>query len=244
MLLNPVLALLQFTTVIPLGKPADFGSFARHSWLYPIAGYVTGGFAGICVFWIGIPLLAAAAGVAALFLITGAHHLDGLLDLGDGLMVHGDQEKRRQALTDRQIGAGGVAMGGAVTLVSFAAMASSPILWAALIAAEVAAKFSMAFLTVYGPPFREGIHSFLHQASRPYFPVLSVLLCVPLFLLPLAPLRLAGALLVMIIVPACILCISRRIFGGVNGDVVGAAGEITRALVLAALVMLPAGAGF
>lgn len=244
MLLNPVLALLQFTTVIPLGKPADFGSFARHSWLYPIAGYVTGGFAGICVFWIGIPLLAAAAGVAALFLITGAHHLDGLLDLGDGLMAHGDQEKRRQALTDRQIGAGGVAMGGAVTLVSFAAMASSPILWAALIAAEVAAKFSMAFLTVYGPPFREGIHSFLHQASRPYFPVLSVLLCVPLFLLPLAPLRLAGALLVMIIVPACILCISRRIFGGVNGDVVGAAGEITRALVLAALVMLPAGAGF
>lgn len=244
MLLNPVLALLQFTTVIPLGKPADFGSFARHSWLYPIAGYVTGGFAGICVFWIGIPLLAAAAGVAALFLITGAHHLDGLLDLGDGLMAHGDQEKRRQALTDRQIGAGGVAMGGAVTLVSFAAMASSPILWAALIAAEVAAKFSMAFLTVYGPPFREGIHSFLHQASRPYFPVLSVLLCVPLFLLPLAPLRLAGALLVMIIVPACILCISRRIFGGVNGDVVGAAGEITRALVLTALVMLPAGAGF
>lgn len=244
MLLNPILALLQFTTVIPLGKPADFGSFARHSWLYPIAGYVTGGFAGICVFWIGIPLLAAAAGVAALFLITGAHHLDGLLDLGDGLMAHGDQEKRRQALTDRQIGAGGVAMGGAVTLVSFAAMASSPILWAALIAAEVAAKFSMAFLTVYGPPFREGIHSFLHQASRPYFPVLSVLLCVPLFLLPLAPLRLAGALLVMIIVPACILCISRRIFGGVNGDVVGAAGEITRALVLAALVMLPAGAGF
>ena len=244
MLLNPILALLQFTTVIPLGKPADFGSFARHSWLYPVAGYVTGGFAGICVFWIDAPLLAAAAGVAALFLITGAHHLDGLLDLGDGLMVHGDREKRRQALTDRQIGAGGVAMGGAVTLVSFAAMASSPILWAALVAAEVAAKFSMAFLTVYGPPFREGIHSFLHQASRPYFPVLSGLLFIPLFLLPLAPLRLAGAFLVMIIVPACLLFISRRIFGGVNGDVVGAAGEITRALVLAALVMLPAGTGF
>ncbi len=244
MLLNPILALLQFTTVIPLGKPADFGSFARHSWLYPAAGYVTGGFAGMCVFWIGIPVLAAAAAVAALFLITGAHHLDGLFDLGDGLMVHGDQERRRQALTDRQIGAGGMAMGGAVTLVSFAAMASSPILWAALIAAEVTAKFSMAFLTAYGPPFREGIHSFLYQSSRPYFPVLAALLCIPLFLLPLAPLSLAGAFLVMVAVPACLLFVSRRIFGGVNGDVVGATGEITRALVLAALVIMPAGAGF
>jgi len=244
MLLNPLRALLQFTTVIPLGKPADFASFARHSWLYPVAGYITGGVAGLCVFWIGTPLLAAAVAVAALFFITGAHHLDGLLDLGDGLMVHGDREKRQQALTDRQIGAGGVAMGGAVTLVSFAAMASSPILWAALIAAEVAAKFSMAFLTTFGPPFREGTHSFLHQYARAYFPVLSALLCIPLLLFPFAPLRLAGAAMVMVIVPACLLLISRRLFGGVNGDVVGASGEITRALVLAALVIIPGGAVF
>jgi adenosylcobinamide-GDP ribazoletransferase len=244
MLLNPLRALLQFTTVIPVGEPADFASFARHSWLYPVSGYVTGGFAGICVFWIGTPLIAAAVAVAALFFITGAHHLDGLLDLGDGLMVHGDREKRQQALTDRQIGAGGVAMGGAVTLVSFAAMASSPILWAALIVAEVAAKFSMAFLTTFGTPFREGIHSFLHKHARPYFPVLSAIICIPLLLLPVAPLRLAGAALVTLIVPACLLLISRRLFGGVNGDVVGASGEITRALVLAALVIIPGGAVF
>jgi adenosylcobinamide-GDP ribazoletransferase len=154
-------------------------------------------------------------------------------------MVNGDREKRQQALTDRQIGAGGVAMGGAVTLVSFAAMASSPILWAALITAEVAAKFSMAFLTAYGPPFREGIHSFLHRDARPYFPVLSAILCLPLLLLPITPLRLAGTVLVMLIVPVSLLSISRRLFGGVNGDVVGASGEITRALVLAALVIIP-----
>ena len=71
-----------------------------------------------------------------------------------------------------------------------------------------------------------------------------VLLCIPLFLLPLAPLSLAGAFLVMTAVPAALILVSRRIFGGVNGDVVGAAGEITRALVLAALVVMPAGAGF
>jgi len=30
------------------------------------------------------------------------HHFDGLLDLGDGLMAHGEREKRIKALTDRQ----------------------------------------------------------------------------------------------------------------------------------------------
>jgi adenosylcobinamide-GDP ribazoletransferase len=43
----------------------------------------------------------------------------------------------------------------------------------------------------------------------------------------------------MIAVPAALLAISRRLFGGVNGDVVGASGEITRALVLATLVIIP-----
>ena len=239
MLLSPIRALLQFTTVLPLGEQADIDSFARWSWLYPVAGYVTGGFAGICAFWIAEPLLAAAAAVAAIILVTGAHHLDGLLDLGDGLMIHGDRESRQKAMADRQIGAGGMAMGGAITLVSFAAMASSPILWPALVAAEVTAKFSMAFLTAYGPPFHEGIHSALHRASRPYFPVLSFLLCAPLVLLPLSPLKLAGAATVMVVVPAGLLSISCRLFGGVNGDVVGASGEITRAIVLATLVIIP-----
>ena len=40
--MKSVIALLQFNTIIPLGKPADFDAFAKHSWIYPLAGYVTG----------------------------------------------------------------------------------------------------------------------------------------------------------------------------------------------------------
>jgi adenosylcobinamide-GDP ribazoletransferase len=244
MLLKPLRALLQFTTIIPMGKTADFTSFARWSWLYPIAGYLIGALTAVGIFWIEKPLLAAAGAVSLLLLITGAHHFDGLLDLGDGLMVHGGQEKRRIALTDRQIGAGGVALGASTLLITFASLASLEKLWAAIIVAEVAAKFSMAFLTAYGTPFREGLHSVLHAGARSWFPVLSALLCVPLILLPVAPIRLAGAALVMLIVPAFILVLSNRLFGGVNGDVVGASNELTRALVLAAMVVIPVSALF
>ena len=129
--------------------------------------------AAVPVLFIADPTLAAAVAVALVLLISGAHHFDGLLDLGDGLMAHGDKEKRVRALTDRQVGAGGVAAGIVTTLLLFAGLQASASIAAAIIAGEVCAKFSMVFLTAYGEPFREGIHSYLHQSARPYFPVLA-----------------------------------------------------------------------
>jgi adenosylcobinamide-GDP ribazoletransferase len=236
--MSAVLSLLQFTTILPLGKPQDFEKFARHSWLYPLAGYVIGCLAAIPVLFIADRLLAAAAAVAVVLLISGAHHFDGLLDLSDGLMAHGDREKRVRALTDRQVGAGGVAAGIVTTLLLVAGLQASASIAATIIAGEVCAKFSMAFLTAYGEPFREGIHSYLHQFAKPYFPFLSLLLCLPLFLLPLAPVKIAGALVVMVLCPIVLLVLARRLFGGVNGDITGASNEITRAMVVIAIVLL------
>jgi adenosylcobinamide-GDP ribazoletransferase len=236
--MSALIALLQFATILPLGKPQDLEAFARRSWLYPVAGYVVGCLAAVPVLFIADRTVAAAVAVAMVLLVSGAHHFDGLLDLGDGLMAHGDREKRVRALTDRQVGAGGMAAGIVTTLLLFAGLQASASVAAAIIAGEVCAKFSMAYLTAYGEPFREGIHSELHQYARPDFPVLAGLLCLPLFLLPLAPVKLFGALVMMVLCPAVLLLIARRLFGGVNGDVAGASNEITRALVVITLVLL------
>jgi adenosylcobinamide-GDP ribazoletransferase len=236
--MSALLSLLQFATILPLGKPQDFGKFARNSWIYPVAGYVIGCLAALPVLFIADHTVAAAVAVALVLLISGAHHFDGLLDLGDGLMAHGDREKRVRALTDRQVGAGGVAAGIVTTLLLFAGLQSSASIAAAIIIGEVCAKFSMAFLTAYGEPFREGIHSYLHTFARGYFPFLALLLCLPLFLLPLAPVKVFAALVVMVLCPAVLLLLSRRLFGGVNGDVAGASNEITRALAIVAMVLL------
>jgi len=231
-------SLLQFTTILPLGKPQDLGIFARHSYIYPIAGYIIGALVSIPVFFITDHYVAAAVAVAGLMLITGAHHFDGLLDLGDGLMAHGDKEKRVRALTDRNVGAGGIAAGLVTTLLLFAGLAAASSIVIALIIGEVCAKFSMTFLTSYGIPFREGIHSFLHQSSREYFPWIAALLCIPLIFLPVSLIKLVGVGIIMIICPVILLIISKRLFGGVNGDVVGASNEITRACAVIALVVL------
>lgn len=236
--MRSVIALLQFATILPLGKPLDLELFARRSWLYPLAGYLIGCLAAIPVLFIGNPAVAAAIAIAIVLLVSGAHHFDGLLDLGDGLMAHGDREKRVRALTDRQIGAGGVCAGIVITLLLFAGLQASASIAAAIIIGEVCAKFSMAYLTAYGEPFREGIHSYLHGFARSGFPFLAILLCIPLFLLPVAPVKICAAGMVMILCPAALLLISRRLFGGINGDVVGASNEITRALAIVAMVLV------
>jgi adenosylcobinamide-GDP ribazoletransferase len=236
--LKALVSLLQFATVLPLGKPVGLEAFARRSYIYPIAGYVTGGIAALFTFWISDATIAAAVAIAALFLVTGCHHLDGLLDLGDGLMAHGNSDKRIRAITDRQVGAGGVATGLSVTLIAFAALTGShPLIWA-LIAAEVAGKFSMALLTAFGKPFGDGIHSYLHGFSRPWHPLVAAAFCVPLVLLPIPPVKLALAGILMVATPVLLLLVSNRLFGGINGDVAGASNEIVRAVVLAAMVLI------
>ena len=236
--LNAVISLLQFTTVLPLGRTRDFSAFARRSWIYPLAGYVVGGIAAAAVFFIGQPLVAGAVALGLLYLLTGCNHLDGLMDFGDGLMAHGDREKRLRALSDRQIGTGGMAMAIVISMVSFSSLASAPCLPCAIVIAEVGGKFSMAFLSTFGKPFREGLHSSIQSHSKPYFPVLAAILCTPLVFLPVTPISLAMSAVMMIACPALLLAVSNRLFGGVNGDVTGAGNEITRAAILAVLCLI------
>ena len=230
-------SLLQFTTILPLGKPQDLEPFARHSYLYPVAGYVIGALVALPVFFIADHTIAAAVAIALIMLISGAHHFDGLLDFGDGLMAHGDREKRIRALTDRYIGAGGVAAGLVITLLLFAGFHASDSLVFAIIIGEVCAKFSMAVLTTYGTPFRQGIHSYLHQFSQPRFPLIAALFCAPILFIPIAPFKLIGAIMAAVFCPTIMLFVSNRLFGGVNGDVVGATNEITRACAILALAI-------
>ena len=229
---------MQFTTILPLGKTQDLQLFARHSYIYPIAGYLIGALAALPVFFISDRIIAAAVSVAVLFLITGAHHFDGLLDLGDGLMAHGDREKRIRALTDRSVGAGGIAAGICITLLLFAGLQAVPTIVFALVIGEVCAKFSMSLLTTFGKPFREGMHAYLHQYSQPYFPIISFLICIPLVFFPISPLKITGAFLTMLICPMVLLALSEKHFGGINGDVVGASNEITRAFAVLAIALL------
>ncbi|MCX6688040.1 MAG: adenosylcobinamide-GDP ribazoletransferase [Methanoregula sp.] len=236
--MKALIALLQFATILPLGKPRDLEHFAHHSYLYPLAGYVIGGLVAIMVFWIPSRTIAAGIAVTGVLFLSGCNHFDGLLDFGDAIMAQGDREKRIRALTDHQVGAGGVAIGIATTLLLFAGLQASVSIAAAVLIGEVCAKFSMALLTTIGTPFQDGTHSYFHSFSHPYFPLIAFVLCIPLILLRVSLGQLATAVILMVLCPMVLLLISKRLFGGVNGDVVGASNEITRAFIILCMAIV------
>jgi adenosylcobinamide-GDP ribazoletransferase len=190
------------------------------------------------------PGVAATLALGAVLLAAGLHHADGVLDVGDALMVHGSPDRRREVLQDARVGIGGL---GALFLVYAPTVGALTALSAvspgraalALFAGEVAVRSAMLLVLVFGEPadLRSSSVPFVRVLSGPHrTPAVIVALLAPLpFLLAMSALLAPLAVLAVPLVALGLLRISAAKFGGIGGDVVGATGEVCRAVVLIAL---------
>jgi adenosylcobinamide-GDP ribazoletransferase len=237
-------ALLSFFTILPV-RAAPLDEAAREVYLLPVVGVVTGlpGALLMLAAYFLPPGVASTLALGAVLVAAGLHHADGVLDVGDALMVRGGTERRREVLGDARVGIGGI---GALFLVYAPALAALAAVGAAsparaalvLLAGEVAARSAMVLVLAFGEPAdpRSSTVPFVRALSGPRHAsavVLALLAPLP-FLLPagiLAPIAVLTAPLVALIS----LRISGGAFGGIGGDVVGAAGELGRAVMLVAV---------
>ena len=109
---NPVWDLrvaAAFLTRLPL--PLDHAragdTFSRCGWAFPVVGAGVGA-AGGAVLWFSAgaglgPEVSALLALAAMAVLTGALHEDGLADMADGLGAH-DREKRLAIMADSRLG--------------------------------------------------------------------------------------------------------------------------------------------
>ena len=105
--MKPLIAAIQFLTVLPLGARGTYEPRAMIGW-FPIVGLLLGcvlaGFdAAAARLW--TPPAAAVLDVLLLILLTGALHLDGVGDTADGLYGRRPAEKALQIMKDSRIGA-------------------------------------------------------------------------------------------------------------------------------------------
>lgn len=235
--LRSVMATFGFCTIIPVGNDIDFDNYAKRYYLMPLIGYFIGCIAAGVSILLNRTSFAAAASIAVILILYGFNHLDGLLDFGDGLMAHGSREKRVSALTDQNIGAGGVGLAMVVILMTYSGLSSVTAMPAVIIMAEVCAKFSQVTMIAFGEPLRDGIHSYVRSFGNKYYIIPAFLLCAPLTLLNFSIKEFLAVLIALVISTICVYFAATRLFGGVNGDVDGAAGEITRMAVIAALAL-------
>jgi adenosylcobinamide-GDP ribazoletransferase len=237
-------ALLSFFTVLPL-RGAPLEEAAREISLLPLVGLVTGlpGAAVLLAAPLVPPGVAATVALGAVLLAAGLHHADGVLDVGDALMAHGSPERRREALRDARVGIGGL---GALFLVYAPTVGALVALCAtspggaalALFASEVSARSAMLLTLAFGEPadMRSSSVPFVRALLGPRRTagiVLALLGPLPFLLATSALASLATLAAPLVALGA--LRISARKFGGIGGDVVGAAGEASRAVLLVLL---------
>ena len=244
--------LLSFLTVLPFRMDQDLLSdCARFMFLFPLVGAFIGLLAGLfgwVVFSFLPGLVAGALVLGVLLLLTGLHHMDGLLDFGDGVMAHGSAERKIEIMHDQLTGAGGLSLGIFTFLVTAFSIAELdipitvwgiPLIISGLVVAEVSAKLSMVVGAWAGKAVHEGMNSSFLAAMHGGKGDARLVAALAISLGVAVPLLgLAGAITVFaaVVTSLVMVGISHRHFNGVTGDVLGATNDLSRMVSLITLL--------
>ena len=242
-MLKEIGSVFSFLTIIPTST-ANLETIAKYMYLFPIVGIaiglVVGGF-GFGLSYVGLePLVVGLLVVAAIALITGIHHTDGLADFADGLMTKGTKEKKLQAMKDLSTGSAGI-----VTVVLYIvgmiialSLAEGYLLFQAILVSEIMAKFSMVLMASTGQSAALGSNSPFVQLMKDKKKFAA---SIALTIIPLVVISGSTGMIVFaagIILTLFLVSISTRSFGGITGDVLGASNELTRLSSLLIFVTL------
>lgn len=235
--------IVSFLTIFPTGEnrleeAPDF------MFLFPVVGMMVGLIAGLSglLFFRYLPVLVAGSlTFGVLLLITGLHHMDGLMDFGDGLLTVGSPSRKIKAMRDKNLGVGGSVLGFFVLLVSLSAISGlEEHLLGSLVVCEGLAKFAMVFSASVGRSASRGSNTAFIKGMRGSSGIVQLLIGLGIVLiLSLWLFELWGIFMIMgtILTALIILLISERSFDGLTGDIFGAINDITRMVLLVLLII-------
>lgn len=162
--IRSLLGLLTFSTILPIKVYTSIEYMTKLTWCWPFLHIFIGILAAICGY-VSIEFLhlnsffTATIVYAFLMIITGYNHLDGVMDMADGVMVHGEPEKKIMVMKDSSVGAGGVAtlflvasltIGGLYNILDYNFIFG-------IIICEMAAKTSLLTTALLSKPLTPGI---------------------------------------------------------------------------------------
>jgi len=227
-------------TILPFGPRDEVqeselgGSFL---W-FPLVGLLIGGVLVVAYVLTAQrvpPLVTGACVLLTWIILTGAIHLDGFGDVCDGLYAGRTPAERLRIMKDPHIGAMAVVGLSALLLGKFALLSSLPrvAMMRALLLTPCVGRYAMVLIGTTLPYARSGPGT---AAAFVRFAHPRALVAATATILPVAWFALeqlgVGLVVVSMITGLVFRSVFRRTLGGVTGDALGAAGELTEVLML------------
>ncbi len=219
-----MLSLLSFFTRLPV-KSYSLRNAAKSVWMLPLLSMVTSAPAAI-VFHFSPRSIAPALALLTLYSVTGLIHLDGLADFSDGVMAKGDARRKVSAMKDVRVGIAGIFSVLMVLTLQIEALRMLRVYH--IFVAELNSKTSMLLAISTRRPLGEGIGKMFMDNFKSRYLLFG--LAIYASLLGIA--SMFSIYLILSIVPLLTTIILVKVsisnFGGINGDCIGAIGEIVR----------------
>ena len=195
------------------------------------------------------PLLVAAIIYGFLLLINGFNHFDGLMDFGDGVMVHGDPQKKLSIMKDPMTGVGGISTGfivGTITIAAYCSLinyayAINLNMILLIIVAEISAKKGLTTCCICSSASNEGIGKYFIKYMNLKNYVVGLIIC--LIISAMLSLDVGFQIGIIGIIGgafggALTALIAKKHLGIANGDVLGTSNELGRLFSLIGMLMV------
>lgn len=234
----------QFLTIIPLPFKVSYqeGDMGRSMRWFPLVGLTLGIMLAAlhyCFILILPEQIVALLLIAALAIVTGALHLDGLADVFDGFGARGGRERFLAVMKDSTTGAiGAVAVFIGLAL-KYQAVVHLPaaMKYGGILFFPAAARYAQLLITVGSDRARDdGLGAcFISTAGiKEVLTATATLLAAAFFLLGVTG-------IICVLVVAAFAWLSRSYFhrrlGGVTGDIIGCSSELAEILTLLTIIV-------